>query len=834
MARNEVSSDRRPAGAGRAGIAALLLAPVLFVVAAALMFDALAGVEKQRRALGESYETRTQIQLVFSLLQDAETGQRGYVITGRPDFLEPYNAARAQLDAQLAALDRRFAENPAQAAQMRELHRLTDAKVAEMSSVIALRRQEGSAAAAERVRLANGKRLMDGIRVVIAAMIAEESRQVADRQADAAVQGRQARWVAGALSLLLFGSLLGASVLLHRRDRARAELLAAVEQESTRLNAIFENTMDAIVLLNPSGSIETVNRAGERMFGYDRSELVRRDSATLVDFAPGEGLFLRRLALRGDSALAGAREFTARHKDGRTFPVEVSLGSMRLSDGLHLVAALRDVTERKEAERSKEEFVSTVSHELRTPMTSIAASLGLMAGGAAGPLPEKAARLTHIAKTSCDRLVRLINDLLDMQKIASGKMDLNMGDLDLRAVAGSAVDAISGYARERKVVVNLVSPAEPLRIRGDSDRLVQVLVNLLSNAVKFTPEGSEVTLQVREDAQRAIVDVRDQGPGVPEEFRPNLFGRFAQANSSATRSTGGTGLGLAISREIADLHGGGLSLADSGPAGSVFRLALPMAPPPTATPAVDVLICETNVETAAAMLRVVEAEGYSAAVVPGAGELDAALRTSRCELLLLGVQLSDGNGLSVVQRLRNQGMQLPSTIIVSGEPSGQYAGIPIADWITTPLDAERLRRAVIDVLGDRRQMRILHLEDDVELTAVVAAALEGCGSLEPVHSLADAIASVRRRRPDLVILDIGLPDGSGLDLLPLLNDPAPGPPVIVYSGQEIEADLVREVQAVLTKSRASFDALTDTVRALVGPKGRRGPQAEASAREATS
>jgi PAS domain S-box-containing protein len=810
-----VSSDPKP---WRAGLAALLLAPVLFILAAAPMFNALAGVEKQRHALEGSYETRAQIQRVFSLLQDAETGQRGYVITGRQDFLQPYDAARAQLSTQLAALDRRFAGTPTQTARMRDLRRLSDAKVSEMSDIIALRRQQGFAAAETRVERATGKRLMDEIRVVAAQMIDEESRRVADRQRQADAQGDQAQWIAGAVSLLLLASLLAAAVLLHRRDRARARLLAAVERESTRQTAIFENTMDAIVLLNPSGSIETINRAAERMFGYDRSELLRRDSATLVDFAPGEGLFLRRLALRGDPSLGEPREFTARRRDGSAFPVEVSLGAMRLSDGLHLVAAVRDITERKEAERLKEEFVSTVSHELRTPMTSISASLGLMAGGAAGVLPDKAARLTHIAKTSCDRLIRLINDLLDMQKIASGKMDLSMASLDVRDVVASAVDAIGGYARDRKVTVSVEPTSRPLMVQGDADRLVQVLVNLLSNAVKFTPEGLAVTVQIRETASGAVVDVRDQGPGVPEEFQPNLFGRFAQANSSATRSTGGTGLGLAISREIAGRHGGHVSLAETGSEGSVFRLTLPLGPPRPAPRPADVLICEADAQMAAAMQSAVEGQGYSVSVVLDAGALEGALRAGRYQLLLLGLRLSDDNALRVVQRLRGQGAPLPPTVIVSGESSGRYAGVPIADWITTPLDADRLRKAVTDILGKPSQVRILHLEDDVELAAVVAAALEGCGTLEAVHTLADAVTSVRRRRPDLVILDIGLPDGSGLDLLPVLNDPVPGPPVIVYSGQEIEADLVQEVQAVLTKSRVSFDALTDTVRALVQTK----------------
>jgi PAS domain S-box-containing protein len=614
-------------------------------------------------------------------------------------------------------------------------------------------------------------------------------------------------------------------VLIRRHLRSRQSLIDELEDRSIRLGAGFESTLTAVIVFNPSGTIERMNRAAEQLFGYDREELVRRDASVLMDLAPGEGLFLDRVGVGKEAGQGVVRELEAHRKDGQTVPVEVLLAPMPLRDGVHVTASVRDLRERKEAERLKDEFVSTVSHELRTPLTSIAGSLSLMDAGVAGPLPEKAARLTHIAKTSCERLVRLINDLLDMQKIAAGKIQLQDAPIDLRDVIRAAEETISGMASERRVPVNVVAPAEPVMVRGDADRLVQVLVNLLSNAMKFSPEGERVDLTLVAADGRATIHVRDRGPGVPESFQGSLFRRFAQADGSAGRAVGGSGLGLAISREIVERHRGVIKLAETSDKGAVFAVELPLTAVFQDPPEAQVLICERDPEVAAAMCEALVSEGFSCVQVNGVGEAEAAIRRRRYGVLLLGLRHEDGDGLTLAHRLGSDpSLAAPPVILVGGETPEAAGSFPIADWITAPLDPLALRAAVRSAVSTPGGARILHVDDDAELTAVVAAALEGFGTVEAVATLAQAHAAVRRRKPDLVILDIGLPDGSGLELLPTLGPPGEAPPVIVYSGQEIDAGTLHQVEAVLTKSRVSFGALTQAVKALI-----RTPQTEEQA-----
>ncbi len=219
-----------------------------------------------------------------------------------------------------------------------------------------------------------------------------------------------------------------------------------------------------------------------------------------------------------------------------------------------------DVTELKRIDRMKSEFVSTVSHELRTPLTSIRGSLGLISGGVAGQLPEAVKTLVGIAKSNCERLIRLINDILDIEKIESGKMTLDLQVIELKPLLEQALAANEELRRRQERDLSLQFPEdEELMVRADSDRLTQVVTNLLSNADEVfarrrhggDPRGACAAIGVR-------VEVRDRGPGIPEEFRKRIFQKFSQADSSDTRQKGGTGLGLNISRAIIERLGGSI------------------------------------------------------------------------------------------------------------------------------------------------------------------------------------------------------------------------------------------------------------------------------------
>ncbi|WP_164511920.1 CHASE3 domain-containing protein [Brevundimonas fluminis] len=778
------------------------------------------GAARLRAEVGRSYDTRSRIQSVFSLMQDAETGQRGFIITGDERFLEPYDRALREMDGALAELQRRLADDPAQSREVVALRTLVGRKRDTMERTVELRTDGDVGAAMAIVSSGEGKIAMDGIREVVERMIRQEAAALDQLAQRSEGRTRRTEALVAALFVLLIATAAIIGFLVWRFVTTRTALMERLAASAARQQATLDSAIDAIVTLNPSGSVESVNAAGERMFGWPASDLIRRDVGVLIDLADnGEGAFLRRLG-ESQGALEGGivREMTARRRDGSTFPVDVALGAMDLPTGRHLVAVVRDISERRRIEAMKDAFVSTVSHELRTPLTSIAGSLGLLAGGAAGELPEKASRLIGIAHSNSQRLVRLINDILDVEKLESGRQPMTMEVLDLRDVARRSVEGVQGYADQLGVVLSL-GEGEPAPVRGDMDRLIQVVTNLLSNAAKFSPSGGEVSVGVNPETRIARLSVADRGPGIPDAFRARIFGKFAQADASDARAKGGTGLGLAIAREIAERHGGRLWFESQEGEGATFHLDLPLwSDAPRSTGAGRLLICEDDPDAARVLSDMLALEGYETDVAATAREALSLARRGAYQAALVDLQLPDADGVGLIRALKadrsTRGMPV---IVVSGDVArGKVRGrsLEVVDWMEKPFDQDRLRQAIAALPGAARP-KVLHVDDDPDILSVTAEALGDTAEVTPARSLGEARDALGRQRPDLVILDLGLPDGHGLDLLPDLTDEAGATiPVIVYSAQDLDARIAPSVQAVLTKSRMSLTQLSRTVHRL--------------------
>jgi len=262
-------------------------------------------------------------------------------------------------------------------------------------------------------------------------------------------------------------------------------------------------------------------------------------------------------------------------KDGSAFPIEVMLSPLDSVEGFLVTAAIRDITTRKNMERLKDEFVATVSHELRTPLTSIAGALGLLIANAAGKIPDSAARLVTIAYANSQRLVRLINDILDLEKLEFGQVVFRLQRLDVNSLVEHAIEANRGFAEGYEVRVRLIARAGSCTVHVDADRLLQVVINLLSNAVKFSPVGEEVTVAVEPRPAAVRISVRDKGPGIPRNFRSHIFDRFSQADATDARQKGGTGLGLSIVKQITTRLGGEVGFDDAPGGGTIFYVDLP-------------------------------------------------------------------------------------------------------------------------------------------------------------------------------------------------------------------------------------------------------------------
>lgn len=690
--------------------AAVAMLGVILLSLAVMVTNGFDEARALRAEVIRSYETRAELRRILSLHQDLEIGQRGFQITRDRDFLQPQSSAIREIDAAFERLDDKLLSHSPLQPRLSRLHQLSNEKRAFVDEVILLVERGDTERALRLVSEGRGKEVMDALRLEIAGMDAQEREQLLERtdQADAALLRVQR--LNAAISIALFLVLALAIWLAARSYSEGTKALRRLEDLSKRQEAIFDSASDGMIVLNPSGSIESLNPAAAVTFGYEPDELIRRDIGTLFEIAPDRGeveTFLQRLE-RGEGA-GKVQEFLAVRKDGATFPAEVTVSPVHLADQTVFLALVRDVSERRQVERMKSEFVSTVSHELRTPLTSIAGSLGLVTGGAAGQVSEQALRLIEIAKSNCTRLVRLINDILDIEKIESGNMRFDMAPLRLGPFLEQAVQANRAFAAEYGVELTLEAVPPNAAVIADEDRLMQVMANLLSNAAKFSPTGETVRICVRPLDRRHRITVADHGLGIADEFREKIFGKFAQADSSSSRQKGGTGLGLSIVREIVNRMRGSVSFDSEPGKGTAFHVDLPAAPESERQP---------------------ETYNLPAAAAQGPG------------------------------------------------------------------------------------LHILHVDDDPDMLRVVSSAFDGKAEVRSTPSLAEAHAAISRMDFDAVILDIGMAEGSGLELVPVLRRNGARIPIVVFTAQDASADQIDRVDAVLIKSRASLDKLVDEVRRL--------------------
>ncbi|MEZ0224870.1 MAG: ATP-binding protein [Alphaproteobacteria bacterium] len=524
-----------------------------------------------------------------------------------------------------------------------------------------------------------------------------------------------------------------------------------------------------------------------------------------------------------------------------------------------LIMATEIITERKEAEqtlksakiaadaanKAKSEFMASMNHELRTPLTSIRGALGLIDGGALGPIPERAAEMVKRAYKNSERLSRLINDILDLEKIEAGKMQINIKNVPLDDILQQSIEANQGYGAKFGVRFVLEEVPEHVEVMADPDRLMQVLANLLSNAAKFSSSGSDVIVRARLNKSKVHVEVEDHGKGIPDEFKARIFEKFSQADAADNRKSEGTGLGLSIVKLLVEEMGGSVGFRSEANKGTTFFFDLPgyvaaqqKKPAAAEGPKVsagNVLICEDDKGTADFIRFLLEREGFSGDIVRTLREARQKVGRNPYVAVTLDLAMPDGSGVDFLHELRgNPDTQALPVVIVSGkadEAKHELSGgaLNVADWLVKPFEQDRIIgavRAAVSGMG-RGKPLIMHVEDDRDLSLVIKEALRGKAEIVAAHTLQDAERELHMRAFDLVILDIALPDGCGLDLLELI--PRIGhkpPPVLILSASETAADVQSRVSAALVKSQISEEKVIETILSLVQPKSTAAPKAE--------
>jgi len=420
-------------------------------------------------------------------------------------------------------------------------------------------------------------------------------------------------------------------------------------------------------------------------------------------------------------------------------------------------------------------------------------------------------------------------------------MKFNLEILDVKGLVENSLALNKPFADEHNIEFKLVKSPKSATVYGDPDRLAQVISNLLSNAAKFSPSGETVKISIERSKKTFRINVFDKGPGIPKGFHDRIFGRFSQANSADNREKGGTGLGLNISKSIIEQHGGTIGFESEEGKGSKFYFDLPERKSETKetrklpsegvaeTNRRDltgsrVLVLEDDPDVAKLLSMMLTERGYSVDTAHNAHDAKAMISSTEYAAVTVDILLPDQDGISLVRELRAQEKTRNlATIVVSAKASSVKdevvsASMGIIDWLDKPIDQNRLIDAVNQaaLVGlSSGTPRVLHVEDDADLGKVMMAMIGDSMDYVCVHTFGEARRLLQKERFDLAILDIGLPDGNGLDLLDTLKDSDnDGMPVIIFSSDGVSLETAAKVEAALVKSNHSNQDLIELMNRL--------------------
>ena len=640
--------------------------------------------------------------------------------------------------------------------------------------------------------------------------------------------------------------LLAIATDLSATKRAE-QALRAQEKRATELDKqkefILASVADGIIGTDTTGRITFANPAAAAMLQAHPAELVGLSAYTILHHKPAQGN--HSLAMMEEEHSRAWRAFLIRETvsgqdtfyrpDSSSFPVEYTMTPMA-ANGVATGSVLnfRDISQRNALDRMKDEFISTVSHELRTPLTSIRGALGLLSAGLLHELNEKTANLLRIAVSNSDRLVRLINDILDLERMQSGRAPLSFRQCSMEEIAQQAVDAMLPVAEAANVSLRLKT--EPCKVHADSDRLLQVMMNLLSNAIKFSPPFSEVTVKTMKSPEGALVAVVDEGRGVPQDKLELIFDRFQQVDASDSRQKGGTGLGLAICRTILEQHGGRIWAERNSDRGSSFFFCLADMPSsieeekPQLSRALPeegvVLLCDDDEQTRLALKTSLEQYGYEVVEAESGAEAVAYAEGVGVDAILLDLTLPGMSGWQTLRALKdnpNTAMIPVVVLSVFDAPDRDSLAARPDGWVTKPhLEHNLMRELARVVRKEDERACVLLVEDDEDLARIVMATFEQAG-VEIFHASTrvKAIEMCQSIKPGIMILDLSLPDGDGFGVVDWLRQTHDlhRMPLIVYSARDV-SEVEREQLLLgptefVTKARVQPQEVEALVRTML-------------------
>ncbi|HEY3317739.1 MAG TPA: response regulator [Coriobacteriia bacterium] len=653
-----------------------------------------------------------------------------------------------------------------------------------------------------------------------------------------------------------------------------------------RAEAILSSTGDGLIVFAPDNVLEYMNPAAAEMLGVDPGEWIGRRattsellgvevadageaascwdmrnceeescpawhaedlrcwlvSGTLCEGEPrtfreklsdchGCDVYMRNSRLLEECGMSFTREATLtepvhRVVKIRTNPVIDSGGGF-----IGCVKSLHDITAEREISQMKNEFVSTVSHELRTPLTSIKGYVDLILDGETGEINEIQREFLGIVKQNSDRLVALINDMLDISRIESGRIHLKIEPLDMHDLITGVIDTFKAVVSQTGHQLS-AEVAEPLPlVAGDRDRVGQVLINLVSNAIKYSPAGGAVTVTARKRDGQLVVGVVDEGIGISREDQEHLFDQFYRVDSSLTREIGGTGLGLSICKTIIELLGGQIWVESTLGKGSTFDFSLPIAPKELVrTPTVErplekggkVLVVDHSPEIANLVEIYLRREGYDVVKAFTAEEAVRKALSERPDVITLDVMMEDVDGFDLLQRIKENRdtSQIPVVILSIVCDEGKCCRLGAAHYLEKPIDQDKLLAIVRDLVTTKETPLVLVVDDDKHIVDVLSRNLKNRGfAVASAYNGLEAVAAVEVARPDCILLDLRMPEMDGYQVIERLKGSAATAeiPIVVMTAYHFDSQRTDILHLAADQVPKPFEAeqLVEKVTALL-------------------
>ncbi|NOQ13738.1 MAG: PAS domain S-box protein [Methyloprofundus sp.] len=615
---------------------------------------------------------------------------------------------------------------------------------------------------------------------------------------------------------------------------------AEVVEKEALLSAIFDNAIDALFTIDEKGEIIRVNPAAQTVFGYCEEELMGQNITLLMPepHRSLHGQYLQNYLSTGENKIIGiGREVEAIRKDESVFPCDLAVSEINLYGKHIFTGVLRDISERKRIEQMKKEFIATVSHELRTPLTSIHGALGLLRSETLDTLEPLAQELLGIALVNSNRLILLVNDILDMEKLEAGALKFDIKIYPLTSLIELAVVSNQTYAEQHNSFIEISENLPQVSVAVDQHRYIQVLTNLLSNAAKFSPEGRPVKIEATANDDIVCVSIIDEGPGIPESFKDKIFNKFSQVEDANSQKTPGTGLGLSISRELTEKMGGKIGFDSNWGKGSRFYVELPVyssQQQPTSTsleseiPTEDqrhrILVCEDDPDVAKILKIMLEKYHFQVDIALNWTQARKQLANQDYAAMTLDLMLPDQSYSRIFQDIRQdmRTRDLP-VIVVSAkadEANVEFQGdvINVIDWLSKPINEERLIDAAklsLQIKSGSRLPCVLYIETLKKLKKSVEVALQDLAEVIVVHSIIEANEQMSKMNFDLVIINLDRSGQSELLLLPRLSHSTPPIPVVIFSEKDMEDKIITRAQEILLKSKCSPETLLETIQSLI-------------------